>query len=253
MGRLENKTAIVTGGAMGIGEGIVRRFAEEGAAVVIADMNLEAAEALAAELCGSGMKAQAQRIDITDLSQWKAAAAAVKEKYGRIDILVNNAGFANTGAPLETMDLERDWHKLININLNGTFYGFYTVLPIMAEQGGAAVGSASSDAAIIDMNGVCGYTAAKGAINALTRAAAVEYAARGIRVNAVCPAATMTPAVDKLLKSMPDVMDNMLKQCVIPRFGTPLDVANLVLFLASDEAAYVNGECVRVDGGYTLR
>ena len=121
MGRLENKTAIVTGGAMGIGEGIVRRFAEEGAAVVIADMNLEAAEALAAELCGSGMKAQAQRIDITDLSQWKAAAAAVKEKYGRIDILVNNAGFANTGAPLETMDLERDWHKLININLNGTF------------------------------------------------------------------------------------------------------------------------------------
>lgn len=252
MDRLKDKIALVTGGSKGIGAGISRKFAEEGAVVVIASRNVDESRALADELVSEGYRADAHRLDISSKDEWDAIVKYIIDKYGRIDVLANNAGVASTGAPMEEMSLERDWDMLINCNLTGTFYGLYTVIPHMVEQGGGSIVNTSSYVATVALSGVTGYTAAKGGINALTRAAAADYAKKGVRCNSVSPGATLTPAVAELLETMPDVIDGLVKDCVIPRLGTPEDIANAFVYLASDESSYVTGQNLLVDGGYTI-
>lgn len=253
MDRLKDKVALVTGGSKGIGEGISRHFAEEGAIVVIASRKVEESQALADKLVAEGYRADAHRLDVSSLDEWKAILDYIVDKYGRLDILANNAGQAHSGAPIETMDIDQDWHKLIANNLTGTFYALYTVVPQMKKQGGGSIVLTSSYVATCGIGGVSGYNAAKGGINVLARAAAVEYAKDGIRVNTVSPGATLTPAVEALLETMPDVIDGLVQDCVIPRLATPDDIANAVVYLASDEASYVTGEDLLVDGGYCIR
>jgi len=252
MDRLKDKIALVTGGSKGIGAGIARRFAEEGATVVIASRNRDESQALADELVAEGWKAVGQRLDITSLDEWSAVLDFIMDTYGRIDILVNNAGMANTGAPMEEMDLERDWHALITCNLTGTFYGIYSTIPLMVAKGGGTIVTMSSYVATAGIGGVSGYTAAKGGINALTKAVAADYAKKGIRCNCVSPGATLTPAVKPLLEQMPDVMDGLIEKSLIPRLGTPEDIGDAFVFLASDESAYITGVDLLVDGGFTV-
>lgn len=252
MDRLKDKVALVTGGSKGIGEGISRRFAEEGAIVIIASRKVEESQALADKLVAEGWRADAHRLDISSLDEWKTIVDYIIGKYGRIDVLANNAGVANTGAPMEDMDLDRDWHMLINCNLTGTFYGLYTVIPHMVKQGGGSIVNTSSYVASAAIGGVSGYTAAKGGINTLTKAAAADYGKHGIRVNSVSPGATLTPAVEPLFETMPDIMQGLIDKSIVPRLGTPTDIGDAFVFLASDEAGYITGADLLVDGGYTI-
>lgn len=252
MNRLRGKIALVTGGSKGIGEGISRRFAEEGATVVIASRHVEEARTLADQLIDEGWEADAHRLDISSLEEWKAIVDYVIETYGRIDVLVNNAGVATTGTPMEEMDLERDWDMLINCNLTGTFYGMYTVIPKMEEHGGGSIVNTSSYGASVACTGVSGYVAAKAGIIGLSRDVAAAYGKANIRCNTVSPGATMTPAVKPLLETMPEVMEGLISNCVIHRFGTPADIGNACVFLASDESSYITGQDLLVDGGYSI-
>ncbi len=248
MGRLENKVCLVTGGASGIGEGIVRKLAAEGGFVYICDLNEEKAVSLARELG----KAEFLKLDVTKLDNWNEVVETIIADKGCLDVLVNCAGLAQSGAPMEQMDLERDWNLLIDINLNGPFYGMYTVIPHMKEKGGSIV-NISSVSSLVAQCGITGYTAAKGALNSLTRAAAVDYAKYYIRCNAVCPTTTLTPAVEKIFRENPGVEEMMKADCVLPRFGLPQDIANAVAFLASDEAGYITGQVLAVDGGFVSK
>lgn len=246
--RMKNKVCLVTGGASGIGEAIVRKFVDEGACVVICDVNDARGNQLAAEITNCKFS----HLNVSDLENWKSVVQSVINKKGYIDVLVNCAAVSQSGLPMEQMDLERDWNTLINIDLTGPFYGMYTVIPYMKEHGGSIV-NISSVASLVAQCGVTGYTAAKGGINALTRAAAVDYAPYYIRCNAVCPTTTITPNVERIFKEMQGVEDNLKKDCVLPRFGKPSDIANAVTYLASDEAGYVTGQVLAVDGGFTVR
>lgn len=251
--RLNKKTALVTGGASGIGEAIVKKLASEGAKVYIADINDDAGTAIKTSILQAGQQADFVHLDVTDAENWKTAVGTVIAQDQRLDILVNGAGLAQTGAPLEEMDLQRDWNLLININLNGTFYGMYTAIPYMKQQNSGSIVNISSVSSLVAQCGVTGYTAAKGGINALTRAAAVDYAPYFVRCNAVCPTTTVTPAVQKIFDTTPGVEDALKAECVMPRLGKPEDIANAVAFLASDEAGYITGQVLAVDGGYTAK
>lgn len=252
MDRLKDKVALVTGGSKGIGAGISRRFAEEGAITIIASRRVEESQALADELAKEGWRTDAHRLDISSLDEWRTIIDYIIDKYGRIDVLMNNAGVATTGAPMDTMDLARDWDMLIDCNLTGTFYGMYTVVPKMIETGGGSIVNTSSYGASVACTGVSGYVAAKAGIIALSRDIAAAYGSANIRCNTVSPGATMTPAVEPLLETMPDVMDGLISNCVIHRFGTPEDIGNACVFLASDESSYITGQDILVDGGYTI-
>ncbi|MBQ7875261.1 MAG: SDR family oxidoreductase [Oscillospiraceae bacterium] len=250
MNGLKDKVVLITGGAAGIGEAVVKKFIDEGSIVYIADINDELGKK--AEELYKEKDAKYVHLDISNLENWKEVAAKIIEERGHIDVLVNNAGVSQSGLPMETMDLERDWYSLININLNGTFYGMYTFIPYMKEKGGSIV-NVSSVSSLIAQCGVTGYTAAKGGINALTRAAAVDYAGYSIRCNAVCPTTTVTPTVEKIFDTLEGVKEALEADCVLPRLGKPEDIANAVAFLASDEASYITGQILPVDGGVTAK
>ncbi len=249
--KLKGKVSIITGGASGIGEGITKKFCEEGAVVYICDINDELGKK--AEETYSQYGAKYMHLDISKLDNWKEVVDNILKEQGRIDVLVNNAGVSNTGAPMETMDLQRDWYSLIDINLNGTFYGMYTVLPVMTKQQWGSIVNVASVAGLVAQCGVCGYTAAKGGIISLTRAAAVDYGKYFVRCNTICPTATVTPTVQNIFDTMPGVEDAMKADCVIPRLGKPEDIANAIAFVASDEASYLNGQTIAVDGGFTVK
>lgn len=247
---LKDKVALITGGVSGIGAGIVKKFIEEGCLVYIGDINDE--RGLEQELLYKHYQAKFVHLNVTDLENWKKVVSQIVEEKGHIDILVNNAGLSQSGASMEEMDLEKDWYRLIDINLNGQFYGMYTVIPYMKENGGSIV-NISSVSSLVSQCGVTGYTASKGGINSLTRAAAVEYAKDYIRCNAICPTTTVTPAVEKLFDTIPNIKETLEADCVLPRFGKPEDIANTVAFLASEEASYITGQIIAVDGGFTAK
>ncbi len=246
--RLKNKISLITGGASGIGEGIVRKFVEEGAIVYIGDINDTLGLQLANEL-----NATFVHLNVADKDNWKNVIDEIMNKHHHIDVLVNNAGVSNTGMPLEQMDLQRDWYSLIDINLNGNFYGLYHVLPIMKEQKYGSIVNVASVAGLVAQCGVCGYTAAKGGIISLTRAAAVDYGAHNVRCNCICPTTTVTPTVEKIFETMPGIKESLEADCVLPRLGKPEDIANAIAFVASDEASYLNGQIIAVDGGFTAK
>jgi 3-oxoacyl-[acyl-carrier protein] reductase len=243
--RLDGKVCVVTGAARGIGRCIAELFAEAGAKTVIAcDVNVEALEA-------GGLPAGmvAEKLDVTDSAAVSSFAARMKERHGRIDVLVNNAGITRDALVQKMTDA--DWNAVIAVNLTGAFFMTRAVAPLMMEAGaGAIVGIAS----VVGMDGNIGqtnYAATKAGIIAMTRTWAKELARKGakVRVNAVAPGYINTPMVQSVPQK---VIDGIVAKVVLGRLGEPRDVAQAVLFLASDASAYVTGQVLRVDGGLVL-
>src|SRR5579875_1043612 len=244
MGRLDDKIAIVTGAGRGIGKAVAGKLAAEGAAVVVTDLDEASAKETAAGLPG----AVSIRADVTDRRSVQAMADRVARQFGRIDVLVNNAGW-DKARPFLDSD-PADWDRAIAVNLYGVLHACKAVLPIMAARGGGAVVNLGSDAGRVGSSGEAVYSAAKGGVIAFTKSLAREMARHQVRVNCVCPGPTDTPLFASF--AGPDLRQALIKAIPFRRLGQPADVANVVAFLASDEASFVTGQTVSVSGGLTM-
>lgn len=238
---LENQTAIVTGGATGIGEAIAQRLAKAGATVVIADINLDAAEATAKTIPG----AIALKVDITDPASTDAATAAIIQRTGRIDVLVNNAGIAGKAAPITEQTLD-DWHKCIAVNMDGVFNFVKSVLPHMKEKQYGRIVSIASIAGKEGNPNMVAYSATKAAVIGFTKSIGKEVATQGITVNAVAPAVVQTKILDQLT---PEQVGYMTAKIPMGRTGKPDEIAAVVHFLASPDSSFVTGQCYDASGG----
>ncbi|MBM7077111.1 SDR family NAD(P)-dependent oxidoreductase [Micromonospora humida] len=236
MARLAGKTAVVTGGAMGMGAATVRRFVTEGANVVVADVNLAAAQALAVEL---GQRAVAEELDVRSADQWAALVVRTEARFGSLDILVNNAGIADP-APLEQWDAAR-LQRTLDVNLIGVFNGIQAAVPAMKRAGGGSIVNIGSVGALQGVPRMSGYVVSKWGVRGLTRTAALELGVHGIRVNAVHPGQIRTPMTDGVVFDTANV--------ALGRVGEPDDIARIVLFFASDDSTFVTGSEVAGDGG----
>ena len=245
--RLRNRVAVISGAASGLGMADAHMLAAEGATVVLTDVLEEAGQALAAELVANGHRALFIRHDVTKPTEWQEVTRLALAHFGRIDILVNNAGISGSAAPDVTeIDL---FDRLIGVNLRGTFLGIRAVVPSMLKAGGGSIINISSICSHVGTPGVhMGYHASKGGIRSLTKAAAAEFGPSKIRVNSIHPGA-MPPMRDRKL-STHAARDAIIARVPLRRVGHVEDVAHAVLFLASDESAYVTGVELSVDGGF---
>lgn len=252
--RLAGKVAIVTGGASGIGEATCRLFAKENAAgVVIADINEAAGTALAGELDRSGGTAMFRHLDVTQAAQWAETVDAALARYGRLDVLVNNAGRGGPPArPVVEHTTEEGWDITFATNAKGPFLGMKHAIPAMRKSGGGSIINVVSIYTMIGDDFGTAYTASKGAVRALTRTAAVQYAREGIRVNAVFPGFVETP-MTRDLHAQPGVREKRTGLTLLGRLAQPEDIAWGVLYLATDESAYMTGSELVIDGGVTAR
>lgn len=245
--RFKDKVVIVTGGASGIGEASVRAFAREGAKVVIADF-ADHGQIVADELSPDQSKALFIKIDVTDAEAVKAMIAKTVATFGSVDVMFANAGIA-ADAPIDELE-DSAWQRTIDINLGGVFLCDKYAIQQMLIQGGGVVVNCGSIHSHVGKHGVTAYAAAKGGVKLLTQTLAIDYGAKNIRVNAVCPGYIDTP----LLKDVPDeAKDSLIALHPMGRLGRAEEVANAVLFLASDEASFVTGSSLMVDGGYTAQ
>jgi 3-oxoacyl-[acyl-carrier protein] reductase len=251
--RLKDKIALITGGAAGIGYATTRRFIEEGARVVICDVNHKAGEAVIRDL---GTEADFYQVDVTDRASVDSWVESVLEKYGRVDILVNNAGIVRDSLLVKMKDgelvkqmPEADFDLVISINLKGVFNCTQAVAPAMIRQGGGVILSATSIVGIDGNIGQTNYIATKAGVIGMTKAWARELGRHNIRVNAVAPGFTATDIISAM---PPKIIDDMKARTPLGRMGQPEDIANAYLFLASDEASFISGEVLRVDGGIVI-
>jgi NAD(P)-dependent dehydrogenase (short-subunit alcohol dehydrogenase family) len=254
MARLSGKVALVTGAASGLGAATARRLANDGAAVLLTDRDL-AGEDIAASIVSAGGKAVFRLHDVTSHPDWAAAVEHAVQDFGRLDILVNNAGVA--GGRHELMDHSYDaWRQILAVNLDGVFLGLRHAGPRMAASGGGSVINLSSILGKVGMAGAAAYCASKGGVTLLTKAAALEWAPLGIRVNSVHPGFIDTPMVSNALAEREDGNEMrvaLMTAHPVGRFGIPREIADAIAFLASDEASFITGAEIVVDGGFTAQ
>ncbi len=253
MNRFDNQTIVVTGGGGGIGGATCQRFGAEGARVAVFDLNLDAAEKVAASIHSAGGEAQAFRCDITDRASVNAAVAATEAQLGPIDVLVNNAGW-DVFKPF-TKTEPAQWDKLIAINLTGALHMHHAVLPGMAARKKGRIVNISSDAARVGSSGEAVYAACKGGLVAFSKTIAREHARHGITVNVVCPGPTATALFDDYKQGAGNpekLMEAFTRAIPLGRIGQPGDLPGAVLFFASEDAAYVTGQVLSVSGGLTM-
>jgi NAD(P)-dependent dehydrogenase (short-subunit alcohol dehydrogenase family) len=234
--RLANKICIVTGAASGIGAATAQRFIDEGATVYAADV--------VAERRDDGALHDRQ-LEVSDLEQWAALVSEVESRHGRVDVLFNCAGFVGSYDTLTEIEVAT-WHRIVAVNQTGTFYGMRTVIPVMQKNRSGSIVNMSSAWGLIGAAGVSAYQASKGAVTMMTKNAAMSYAADGIRVNSVHPGLIMTPMTRT---QDAELTAGLVRITPLGRAGEPVEVANAVLFLASDEASFITGTQVVIDGG----
>ncbi len=247
--RLKKKVALITGAAQGLGAEIARRYAAEGATVFVCDLKEDLGRETAAEIEKTGGKAFFQPLDVTSEESWIKAVAVVSEKCGRLDVLVNNAGI-NIREPIEEMKVE-NLDTMLAVNVKGPFLGIKHAIPVMRKQGGGS---------IVNMSSICGivghkytteaYTVTKGAVTLMTKSVGVRYAKDNIRCNSIHPSTVDTPLMQVVFKD-PKKKEERLGEVPLGRLATAGDVANAALYLASDEASFLNGASLPVDGGLT--
>ncbi|MBB3064095.1 SDR family oxidoreductase [Limibacillus halophilus] len=248
--RLEEKVAVITGAASGFGEGIAKRFAEEGAAVVVADLNATRGEAVAQNLSQLGGRAAFQRADVTSRDDVETMIQTALDRFGRLDILVNNAGFSHRNQPLMEVT-EADFDRTYAVNVKAIYLATLAAVPAFRLGGGGVIINTTSTAGLRPRPGLTWYNGSKGAANILTKSMAVELAPEKIRVNAICPVIGETGLLETFM-GLPDTPENRAKfTATIPlgRMSRPLDIANAALYLASDEAEFLTGVLLEVDGG----
>ncbi|MBO7572258.1 MAG: 3-oxoacyl-[acyl-carrier-protein] reductase [Bacteroidales bacterium] len=247
MKRLENRVAIITGGTAGIGAATAIKFAQEGAKVVLWARNAERGKAFIETMKAQGLEAEFEAVDSSNYEAVCEAAKRVNDKYGKIDILINNAGITNDST-LKKMTIEQ-WQQVIDINLSGSFYCIKAITPYMLEKGYGRIVNASSVVALYGNFGQTNYVATKAGLIGMTKTLARELGKKGITVNAVAPGFIETDMVAKMPEN---VLDGMRAKVPVGRLGQPEEIASAYLFLASEEAAYINGATLSVDGGMTI-
>lgn len=252
MKRLRSRTSLVTGAASGIGRAIARRYAEEGSDLVLIDIAAEELRALAETLRNDGCAVEVVApADVSVEDTWQEAIGAATRRFGRLDVLVNNACAANHRS---ITDLSmKDWRETLEVCLTSVFFGVKYAIPVMKQQGEGSIINISSVNSLVASPGMPAYTAAKGGVVGLTRQVAVEYGPDGIRTNAIRPGFIATAEMRDGLLSDPKERQTAIESCPLRRLGEPDDVANVALFLATEEAAFVNGHVLTVDGGATAQ
>jgi NAD(P)-dependent dehydrogenase (short-subunit alcohol dehydrogenase family) len=255
-GRVAGKVALVTGGASGLGAASARRLAAEGAKVLLTDVSADAGQAVADQIADAGGDAAFAAHDVTSPPDWERVVALAVERFGRFDILVNNAGIGSGGQPLMEHDYEV-WRRFIAVNLDGVFLGMrYAGPAIAASDGGGSVINISSILGKVGLPGATAYCASKGGVALLTKSAALEWAPLGIRVNSVHPGFIDTPMVSgafQQAENSNEMRDTIISRHALARLGVPREIADAVLFLASDESSFMTGAELVVDGGYTAQ
>jgi|MGYP001312255347 3-oxoacyl-[acyl-carrier protein] reductase len=248
--RLQDKVAIVTGAGAGFGGGIARRFAEEGARVVVNDINTVNGESVVADIRNNGGTAIFLTGDVSSDTDTAALVAGAVLEYGGLDIMVNNAGVPQRNMPMTEVS-EDAYDQIFNVNVKSLFWAARHAIPEMRKRGGGAFVNTSSTAALSPRAGLVWYNGSKGAVNNITKGMAIELAGDNIRVNAICPVAGETQMLAEFAggEITPEKREMFLKSIPLGRFSQPLDIANAALFLASDEAAMITGVCMEVDGG----
>jgi len=242
--RLKDRVALITGAAQGIGREIALKFAAEGADIVVADVNLEKAGKTAGDIEALGRKALALELDVTDSAKVNEGINKILDKFGKVDILVNNAGITKDNLLLRMSDAE--WDAVLSVNLKGTFNCIKSVSRLMIKQRYGKIVNVASIIGIIGNAGQANYSASKAGIIALTKTAAKELASRNINVNAVAPGFIQTDMTARLPE---ELKQKMLGVIPLGKFGTPADVADLCVFLASEQSSYITGQTIVVDGG----
>jgi 3-oxoacyl-[acyl-carrier protein] reductase len=244
--RLAGKAAIVTGGGSGFGAGIARRFAEEGAKVVVADIDGDAAARVAREI---GAGAVAATCDVTRDADTRGMIETARDRFEGLDVLVNNAGVAHWNRPLTEVD-EADFDRVFAVNVKALFWAARHAVPVLAARAGGVIINTASTAGLRPRPGLCWYNGSKGACITITKSMAVELAPQKIRVNALCPVAGDTPLLAHFMGGdTPENRARFIATVPLGRLSTPLDVAQAALWLASDEAGFITGVALEVDGG----
>ncbi|TPG36626.1 SDR family NAD(P)-dependent oxidoreductase [Mycolicibacterium hodleri] len=250
-GQFTGKAGLVTGASAGIGEAAARMFADRGAAVTLVDIDVDAGRRIVAEIEAGGGTARFEGCDLTDPEAVKRMVDGAAKAYGRLDFAFNNAGITGSVHPTADVPLE-EWEKVIKLDLTSVFYCMKYEIPHLVAGGGGAIVNTSSDAGTQAVAGIAAYVAAKHAVVGLTKSAAMEYAAHGVRINAICPGATKTRMMAEWFAASPDAEAAATRSIPLGRLAEVDEIAEAVLWLCSDAAHYAIGMAMALDGGLTL-